>query len=115
MGRFLDLIHKDNPDYLWKRNHINEEPDWLEGSGIPETQRTPTIPVEVFATAYWAYCVELAAQMAQATARDAEVVRMRALHRHIVEAFNRAYVRPDGAIGTGSQTCYVLALHFGLL
>lgn len=115
MRRFVDLIHRENPDYLWKRNHIKEDPDWLEGSGIPAELRAPTIPVEVFATAYWAHCVDMVMQMAQATARDSEATQLRALHRQITDAFNAAYVLPDGTIGSGSQTCYVLALHFGLL
>lgn len=115
MRRFLDFILRENPDHLWKRNHISEPPDWLEGSGIPAELRAPTIPVEVFATAYWAHCVDMVAQMAQATARDSEARQLRELHRQIIDAFNGAYVRPDGTIGSGSQTCYVLALHFGLL
>ena len=30
-------------------------------------------------------------------------------------AFNQEYVKPDGTVGTGSQTSYVLALHMNLL
>lgn len=115
MRLFLDFIHRENPDFLWKRNHINEDPDWLEGSGIPAELRAPTIPVEVFATAYWAHCVHMMAQMAYATARDSEAMQLQALQRQITNAFNSAYVSPDGTVGSGSQTCYVLALHFGLL
>jgi alpha-L-rhamnosidase len=115
MRRFLDFIQRQNPDYLWKRNHIKEDPDWLEGSGIPAELRAPKIPVEVFATAYWAHCLDMVVQMAQATARDSEAAQLRAVHRQVLDAFNSAYVRPDGTVGSGSQTCYVLALHFGLL
>lgn len=115
MSRFLALIEKDNPDHLWSRHHANEMSDWLEGDGIPEKMRAPLVPIPLFATAYWATCVDKMAAMAEATAREAEAIRLRALQRRIVEAFNRAYVKADGTLGSGSQTCYVLALHFGLL
>lgn len=115
MRCFLDLILKKNPDHLWKRDHIDEPPDWFEGQGIPTAQRAPRIPTEVFATAYWAYAVKMVAEMAEATARDKDAIQLRILHRQIVAAFNQAYVKRDGTIGSGSQTCYVLALQFGLL
>lgn len=44
---------------------------------------------------------------------DAE--RYAALADGLGAAFRRTFVHPDGTIGNGSQTGYILALHFGLL
>ncbi len=39
----------------------------------------------------------------------------RVLHAEIVEAFQRRFVTPEGLLASGTQTSYVLALHFNLL
>jgi alpha-L-rhamnosidase len=44
-----------------------------------------------------------------------EAAYYRQLFDHIRSAFDKAFVQPDGTVGSGSQTSYVLALHMDLL
>jgi alpha-L-rhamnosidase len=132
MNRYIAEIERKNPDGLWRNGFGLAFGDWL----------TPTIttPEDLLATAYWAYDVELMQQMAKATGRTEKAQRFAALHAKIVSAFQDAYVRPDGFVGTvdkypsfppptvhpeegnrdanrvvETQTGYVLALHMNLL
>jgi len=107
MTRWLDYITQSNPDGLWSKRRNNDFGDWL--SIAADT------PKDVLATAYYAYDASLMARMARALGRGQEAVRYDALFTHIKNAFNAAYVSPDGRVKGDTQTCYVLALRFGLL
>src|SRR5215208_6459594 len=55
------------------------------------------------------------AEMAEAMGRSEDAKGYKELFEGIKGAFNEAYVSPDGRIKGDTQTCYVLALHMGLL
>lgn len=132
MEKYLAEIEANNPDHLWRNNFGSAFGDWL----------TPTIttPEDLLATAYWAYDVAMMQQMAAATGRTEDATKYAHLHDQLKAAFQHAYVRPDGTIGTvdrypsippptlhpdagdanrdrfvETQTGYVLALHMDLL
>lgn len=132
MQKYLTEIATKNPNYLWQNGFGAAFGDWL----------TPTIttPEDLLATAYWAYDVSLMKQMALATGRTADAERYGALFDEIEKAFQKAYARADGFIGTvdhypsippptvhpdegdqnkdrvvETQTGYVLALHMNLV
>ena len=107
MTRWLEYITAVNPDGLWAKRRNNDFGDWL--SIAADT------PKDVLGTAYYAYDASLMARMARALGRKQEAARYNALFDHIKSAFNTAYVSPDGRIKGDTQTCYVLALRFGLL
>jgi alpha-L-rhamnosidase len=132
MNRYIAEIERKNPDGLWQNGFGLAFGDWLTP--------TTTTPEDLLATAYWAYDVELMQQMAKATGRTEEAQRFATLHTKIVDAFQKAYVRPDGFVGAvdkypsfpppsihpedgaqdpdrvvETQTGYVLALHMNLL
>ena len=131
MESYLATLLKENPDYLWRKGFGAAFGDWL----------TPTIttPEDLLATAYWAYDATLMKQMALATGRTADAARYADLFEKIKVAFQKAYVRSDGFVGTvdhypsippptihptddstlnrpvETQTGYVLALYMNLL
>jgi alpha-L-rhamnosidase len=127
MGKYLAAIQAANTDYLWKKNYGIPFADWLAPEGVT--------PVDLIATAYWAYDVTLMSQMAHALGKTADEQKYRDLFEKIKAAFNGAYVRPDGFVGgvppppvfasgtvtklsdkpVETQTGYVLALHMNLL
>ena len=72
-------------------------------------------PKDLVSTAYFAFSAHLLSRMAAVIGREADARAYGTLYREVADAFCRAYVRDDGQVGTGSQTGYVLALHFGLL
>lgn len=113
MCRWMQFVRADNPDWLWRHKRGLDLGDWLSVDAVqPADETTPRI---LAATAFWAYAAELMVQMAAATGRAAEYHHFREEHRAIVEAFRTAFVAPDGVVGNGSQTSYVLASKFGLV
>jgi len=127
MEKYLAAIDSANPDHLWKKDYGIPFADWLAPEGVT--------PVDLIATAYWAYDVSLMKQMAHATGKTADEKKYGELFEKIKNAFNNAYVQPDGSVagvppppvfasGTETklsdkpvetQTGYVLALHMNLL
>jgi alpha-L-rhamnosidase len=127
MEKYLVAIQEANPDFLWRKNYGIPFADWLSPEGVT--------PVDLIATAYWAYDVALMKQMAQATGKTADEQKYGELFEKIKAAFNQAFVRPDGFVGgvppppvfasgtavklsdkpVETQTGYVLALYMDLL
>ena len=133
MEKYLAAILEKNPNYLDQKAYGIPFGDWLTP--------TATTPEDLLATAYWAYDATLMEQMARATGRSEKAAEYHALFEKIKAAFIKAYVRPDGFVGTvdnfpsippptiapvvedpnkprvvvETQTGYVLALHMNLL
>jgi alpha-L-rhamnosidase len=107
MEKWMLHIRDSNPDYLWLHERGNDYGDWLAiGSDTPK---------DLIATAYWAYDASLMQKMALALGHNAEAKSYQLLFNNISAAFHAKYVKPDGTVGSGSQTSYVLALHMHLL
>jgi alpha-L-rhamnosidase len=104
MQHYMQHLEATYPDHLWTNKAYG---DWLAiGSHTPRT---------LIGTAFWAYDATLMAQMADALGKRDDAAHFRALFAQLRDAFNRAFVQPDGTVGSGSQTSYVLALHMNLL
>jgi alpha-L-rhamnosidase len=107
MEKWMEHIAGANPNYLWLKERGNDYGDWLAiGS---------TTSKDLIATAYWAYDASLMMRMAQVLDRPQDEQKYREVFEKVRTAFNQEYVKPDGTVGTGSQTSYVLALHMNLL
>jgi alpha-L-rhamnosidase len=127
MEKYLAAIQKQNPDYLWKKSYGIPFADWLSPEGVT--------PVDLIATAYWAYNANLMRDMARAVGNSAGEQKYGALFEKIRDAFYQNYAKPDGWVGgvppppvfasgtegklpdkpVETQTGYVLALHMNLL
>lgn len=127
MSAYIAAIEKDNPDYRWRKNYGIPFADWLAPEGVT--------PVDLIATAYWAYDANLMREMAHAVGKIDEEQKYADLFEKIKRAFNTAYVHGDGYVGgvppppvfasgmeqklstepVETQTGYVLALHMNLL
>ncbi len=107
MEKWMEHLAGANPNYLWLKERGNDYGDWVAiGS---------TTSKDLIATAYWAYDASLMMRMAQALDRPEDERKYREVFEKVRAAFNQEYVKPDGTVGTGSQTSYVLALHMNLL
>jgi alpha-L-rhamnosidase len=107
ISRWIEYLDSVNPDGLWKQRRNNDFGDWLSIDA--------DTPKDVLATAYFAYDASLMAQIASVLGHQADAIRHEQLFNKIKEAFLQAYVTEDGRIQGETQTCYVLALRFGLL
>lgn len=87
--------------------------DWLalDGSG----KLDGATPRDLIATAFYAYAADIMSRTAKILGRADDVKKYDILRGEIVEAFRRRFVTPEGLMASGTQTSYVLALHFGLL
>lgn len=117
MRKFLEFIAKHRCV-----NHIRSHPDldifhgfgdWLalDGSGKVDG----ATPKDLIGTAFYANDVKIMAKAAAILGRTEDIPALEALHGDILQAFQRRYVTPEGLLASGTQTAYVLALHFDLL
>ena len=116
--RWIEFIHRNNPNLLWQKNRGNDYNDWLNGDtlvleGYP--RGISAVPNEVFATAFFAHSTEIVAKMAAVLGRNDDAAKYGKLFDGIKAAFQRAYVAADGRIKGDTQAGYALALHFNLL
>ena len=103
MQRFMDFIAKANPDSIRKNGVGPNYADWL----APDDRTNK----DLLATAYWALVAQMMQQMAHAVGKENEVKRYADLIGNIRTAFQKAYIKDDGEVGTGTQTSYVVALY----
>jgi alpha-L-rhamnosidase len=103
MQRWMQFIRSRNPDYLRKNGVGPNFADWL----APDENTNK----DLLATAYWALIANMMSQMARATGKDADAQRYDDLVQNIRASFQKAYIKDDGEVGTGTQTSYVVALY----
>jgi alpha-L-rhamnosidase len=116
--RWVDCIHRNNPDLIWAKNRNNDYNDWLNGDWVNQTgwpQKGGAVPNAVFATAFFAHSTELVAKMAEVLGRKEEAQRYGELFSRIKAVFNQRFVKPDAGIEGDTQGGYALALSFNLL
>jgi alpha-L-rhamnosidase len=100
-------------DYIWDNGFTFG--DWLAVEAPDPQFPNPVTDKALLATAFFAYCTGLLAQVARRLGRSAEAAEYTALREAIVTAFNREFVTPNGRLAANTQTAYVLALQFDLL
>jgi alpha-L-rhamnosidase len=103
MQRWMEFIQSRNPDFIRKNGVGPNFADWLAPD--PNTNK------DLLATAYWALIANMMSQMAHATDKEAEAKLYDELEKNIRSAFQKAYIKDDGTVGTGTQTSYVVALY----
>lgn len=113
MEGWMGFVARNNPDHIWRNDRELDLGDWLSVDAVlPADETTPRV---LCATAYWAYCADLMAEMATATGRAEAAERYRRLRVAIGTAFAEELVAPDGTASNGSQTSQVLSLYMGLV
>jgi len=103
MQRYMDFIAKANPDFIRKNGVGPNFADWL----APDDRTDKNL----LATAYWALVAQMMEQMSHATGKEDDAKRYSDLTSTIRSAFQKAYIKEDGEVGTGTQTSYVVALY----
>lgn len=107
MTSWLSYIQLNNPTLIW-RNKMGDFGDWLNVNAIT--------PSDVIGTAYFAYDASLLSSMAKILGKTSDAEKYSQLFTDIAKAFNREFVdKTNGKIRGNTQTCYILALYFGLL
>lgn len=103
MQRWMEFIQSRNPDFLRKKGVGPNFADWL----APDEHTDK----DLLATAYWALIANMMSDMARAAGKEADAKRYTELVANIRSAFQKAYIKENGEVGTGTQTSYVVALY----
>ena len=104
MARWIEYCEKNSQGLLRPADGYG---DWLNlGAEMPK---------DVIATAYFAFSTKRLAEMAGAVGKTDDAAKYGELFGRIQQAFNKAYVAPDGRIKGDTQTTYLMALGFDLL
>lgn len=87
--------------------------DWLalDGSG----RLDGGTPKDLIGTAFYANNADILARTADLLDQPGPAAAWRDLHTRIVHAFRHRFITPAGLLASGTQTAYVLALHFNLV
>lgn len=107
MTKWMRFIQEANPNFLRRNRTGANFADWL-----PAGSQTPR---DLVATAYWALIAQMMTEMARAVGKPDEAEHYASVYASIRAAFQKEFIQPDGTIGSGSQTSYVLALQAGLV
>jgi alpha-L-rhamnosidase len=116
MQRFIEFLSQTSQDGLrcyaeYKGWHGFG--DWLALDG--SDGREGGTSKELIGTAFFAYSSHLLAKIARILGKDDDAELDENYSTQAREAFVKHFVRPDGTLKGGTQTSYVLALHFDLL
>jgi alpha-L-rhamnosidase len=117
MQKYLDLVQDENPKYLWETWGGNYG-DWLHGDtlkarGYPN--KGGEMPKDVYATTFYYLSSILMAKIARVLQKDEDSRRYTEVAENVRKAFIATYVDPHGKIKGDTQSCYAIALGFGLL
>src|SRR5690606_38816458 len=104
MRRWVDYLAAETDDHIRPASGFG---DWLAAA--------EDTPKDLIGTAFFARSATLLSRSAAVLGNALDAERYGALRDSVVRAFKQRFVAPDGGIGTGSQTGYVLALDFDLL
>ena len=115
--RYIQNINNNNPDLIWKKGMGNNYGDWLNGNtlkaeGFPKTGAQ--IPSEVFSTIMFYNSVNNLSKMASIIGKDQKANKYINLASGIKKAFINEFVDTEGKIEGDAQSCYALALFYGI-
>jgi len=116
MQRFIEFLSQTSQDGLRcyaEYTGWHGFGDWLALDG--SDGREGGTSKELIGTAFFAYSSHLLAKIAHLLGRDEDAEQYDNLSQQAREAFVKHFVLPDGTLKGGTQTSYVLALHFDLL
>jgi len=104
MVRYMDYVEKRSKNFIRPGSFLG---DWL----APAAGTSSVL----ISTAYWTMTADMMSQMASAIGKTDEAQKYVQLKEKIKTAFQKEFITPEGTIGTGTQTSYVLALHAGMV
>jgi alpha-L-rhamnosidase len=89
--------------------------DWLDFFSVGTGSSFGSTSTDLIATAYFAHSTDILQRTARTLGKDKDAARYADSLGKIKAAFQRKFVAPDGTVGAGTQTAYVLALDFELV
>ena len=113
MIAYVEGVMADNPDLIWRNVSGADFGDWL--SLDAKNPADATTPKPLAATAMLKRSLDQVAELGEALGEAEASALYRQRAEATTKAFQAAFVAPDGQVGNGSQTGYILAIALGLL
>ncbi|WP_430972810.1 family 78 glycoside hydrolase catalytic domain [Sunxiuqinia rutila] len=114
MKAWVDYIKHVSHKDLWRPKHSFG--DWLFYRPFDDNSGMSAVTDKsLIAQAFYAHSTQLLIQAAQVLGKQDDVKVYQDLLAQIKHAFTQEYMTPKGKLVSGTQTAYVLALHFDLL
>ena len=118
MKKFIDFVHNENKDLIWKNGVGNSYGDWLNGNTIVSAdypKEGGQIPNDVYATAFFAYSTRIVGLAAQLLGKHDDAAYYDSLANAIRKNFVESFISSAGKIKGETQAGYALALEFDLV
>ncbi len=114
MKNWVGFMERRSTNYLWNQGfHFG---DWLFYRPFDDNDgRSAVTDKYLIAQCFFAHSVELVIKTAKILGNEADVEKYNTLLKNVRDAFVREYVTPNGRLVSGTQTAFVLALHFDML
>jgi len=114
MSKWIEYMRKRaGDDYIWDGDyHFG---DWLAFATTRPDYPGATTGKDLIATAFFAHSTDLMQRVAHVLGKEDDAKGFGELFAKIKTAFQHEFVTEAGRVGEGTQTAYVLALHFDLL
>ena len=115
MARFVGYLEETAKDNVrcWDGGGYHCYGDWLALDGSGKT--VGGTPFDLIGTAFYAHSANLLSKAAAVLGKDADAARYRGLFETVRDTFQKRWVTDTGLVFPGTQTAYVLALHFDLM
>jgi alpha-L-rhamnosidase len=114
MKAWVGWIERRSTDYLWNKGfHFG---DWLFYRPFDDNDgRSAVTDKYLIAQCFFAHSTALIVKTATVLGKTDDVAKYTALLKNVKDAFVKEYVTPNGRLVSGTQTAFVLALHFDML
>ncbi|HMJ68237.1 MAG TPA: glycoside hydrolase family 78 protein [Cyclobacteriaceae bacterium] len=114
MKAWVGWIERRSTDNLWNKGfHFG---DWLFYRPFDDNDgRSAVTDKYLIAQCFFAHSTELIIKTAKVLGKADDVAKYTALLKNVKDAFVKEYVTPNGRLVSGTQTAFVLALHFDML
>ena len=100
----------------WLDFHAKNAPDFIVKDGVSDWCPAKTItPKEITSTCLFHGAATRMAKMAAILGKSDDEIAYKKLAESIKEAFNARFVKPDGTVGSGSQSPQACALYYELI
>jgi alpha-L-rhamnosidase len=114
MKAWIGFMEGNSTNFLWNKGfHFG---DWLFYRPFDDNDgRSAVTDKYLIAQCFFAHSTELLVKTAKVLGKTSDVDKYTNLLKNIRDAFLKEYVTPNGRLVSGTQTAYVLALHFDML
>ncbi len=114
MKTFVESMRRAAKDDLW--NTGSHYGDWLFYRPFDDNSgRAAVTDKHLIAQCFYAHSTQLLINAAKVLGKTNDIQEYTSLLKKIKDAFNKEYVTHNGRLVSGTQTAYVLALHFDML